>query len=68
MGCVLVPNNTAFYLPNSGLGLYFGTGLSATEDAENRDGVGYLPDLWVEPLDARKAVFQLMEYYGLTGE
>ena len=67
-GCALVPNNAAFYLPNSGLGLYFGTGLSATEDAENRDGVGYLPDLWVEPLDARKAVFQLMEYYGLTGE
>lgn len=66
MGCALVPNNAAFYLPNSGLGLYFGTGLGVTEDVENRDGVGYLPDLWVEPLDARKAVFQLMEYYGLT--
>lgn len=65
-GCALVPNNVAFYLPNSSLGLYFGTGLSMTEDAENRDGVGFLPDLWVEPLDARKAVFRLMEYYGLT--
>lgn len=65
-GCALVPNNVAFYLPNSSLGLYFGTGLSMTEDVENRDGVGYLPDLWVEPLDARKAVFRLMEYYGLT--
>lgn len=65
MGCALVPNNAAFYLPNSGLGLYFGTGLGMAEDVENRDGVGYLPDLWVEPLDARKAVFRLMEYYGL---
>lgn len=65
-GCALVPNNVAFYLPNSSLGLYFGTGMSMTEDAENRDGVGFLPDLWVEPLDARKAVFRLMEYYGLT--
>lgn len=65
-GCALVPNNAAFYLPNSGLGLYFGTGLSVTEDVENRDGVGFLPDLWVEPLDARKAVFRLMEYYELT--
>lgn len=66
-GCALVPNNLAFYLPNSGLGLYFGTGLSAAEDVENRDGVGYLPDLWVEPLDARKAVFRLMEYYEMVG-
>lgn len=67
MGCVLVPNNWAFYLPHSGLGLYFGTGLGMAEDVENRDGVGDLPDLWVEPLDARKAVFRLMEYYGLIG-
>lgn len=64
-GCALVPNNAAFYLPNSGLGLYFGTGLSVTGDVENRDGVGFFPDLWVEPQDARKAVFRLMEYYEL---
>ncbi len=64
-GCALVPNNFAFYLSNSGLGLFFGTGLKATEDGENRDGVGFLPDLWVEPLYARRAVFQMIDYYGL---
>lgn len=65
MGCSLVPNNLHFYLPNSGLELYFGTGLSFKETDENRDGIGYLPDLWVNPPDAQDAVLRLIDYYGL---
>ena len=38
---------------DTGLGLY-GAG-------ENRDGVGYLPDLWVEPSKALDAVERLIE-------
>ena len=34
---------------------------------ENRDGVGYLPDLWVNPPDALDAVARMCEYYGLRG-
>lgn len=64
-GFALVPNNLDFYLPNSKVWLYFGTGLSFAETAENLDGVGYLPDLWVNPPDAQDAVLRLIEHYGL---
>ncbi len=65
LGCALVPNNGAFYLPHSKLSLYFGTGLSFAETIENRDGIGYLPDLWVNPPDAEDAVLRLIEHYNL---
>lgn len=68
LGCDLTPNNMRLYLPHSGLPCYFGTGLSLWETAENRDGVGYLPDLWVEPTSALDAVKRLIEYYGLNTE
>lgn len=67
-GCSLTPNNMNLYLPHSGLQCYFGTGLSFHETDENRDGVGYLPDLWVEPTTALDAVKRLVEYYGLNPE
>lgn len=66
LGCALVPNNINLYLPHSGLPCYFGTGLLFCETDENRDGVGYLPDLWVEPTKALDAVERLIEYYGLN--
>nr|WP_317323971.1 S41 family peptidase [uncultured Flavonifractor sp.] len=64
-GCNLVPNNWTFYLPNTGLYVYFGTGLAFHETMENRDGTGYLPDLWVNPPDALDAAARLCNYYGL---
>lgn len=64
-GCSLGANHIDFYLPNTGLRLYFGTGLSFNETMENRDGVGYLPDLWVNPVEAPVAVARLCGYYGL---
>lgn len=68
LGCALVPNNLAFYLPHSGLSCYFGTGLSFCETDENRDGVGFLPDLWVEPTQAMALTKKLIEYYGLNAQ
>ncbi len=65
-GMALVPNNCRFYLPHSGLFCYFGTGLSFCETDENRDGVGYLPDLWVEPTRAMELTQKLIEFYGLN--
>ena len=65
-GMALVPNNWEFYLPHSGLSCYFGTGLSFWETDENRDGVGYLPDLWVEPTQAMELTQKLIEFYGLN--
>lgn len=68
LGCALTPNNLSLYLPHSGLGCYFGTGLSFCETDENRDGVGYLPDLWVEPTQAMALTKKLIEYYGLNAQ
>ncbi|WP_297233553.1 S41 family peptidase [uncultured Flavonifractor sp.] len=64
-GCALVPNNSGFYLPNTGLYVYFGTGLAFHETMDNWDGMGYLPDLWVNPPDALDAAARLCDYYGL---
>ncbi len=64
-GCALVPNNLYFYLPHSGIKFYFGTGLSFCESLENRDGIGYLPDLWVNPAQAQEAILRLVDYYDL---
>lgn len=66
LGCALVPNNLTFYLPHSGLSCYFGTGLGFWETDENRDGVGFLPDLWVEPTQAMELTQKLIEFYGLN--
>ncbi|OUQ79588.1 S41 family peptidase [Flavonifractor sp. An10] len=66
-GCALVSNNMDIYLPRTGVWLFFGTGLSFHETMENRDGVGYLPDLWVNPAEAPVAVARMCEYYGLRG-
>lgn len=68
LGCALVPNNLTFYLPHSGLLCYFGSGLSFCETDENRDGRGYLPDLWVAPAQAMVLTKKLIEYYGLNAE
>ena len=66
-GCFLVPGNSTYYLPNTGLPVFFGTGLMFHETMENRDTVGYAPDLWVNPPDAMEAVARMCEYYGLRG-
>ena len=64
-GCDLVSNNCEVYLPNTGIPIFFGTGLSFCETLNNRDGMGYLPDLWVNPPDALDAAARLCDYYGL---
>lgn len=64
-GCDLVSNNWTFYLPHTGLSVYFGTGLNFCEDLDNKDGTGFLPDLWVNPPDALDAAARLCDYYGL---
>ena len=67
-GAYLAGNNIDLYLPHSGLHCRIGTSLIANETNENRDGVGYLPDLWVEPSTALDAVKRLIDYYGLNSE
>jgi len=68
LGCSLTPNNLSVYLPHSGLSCFFGTGLLFLETGEDRDGFGFLPDLWVEPTQAMVLVKALIGYYGLYPE
>lgn len=65
-GCSLVPNNSYKYLPNSGMELYFGQGLCLTDDYKNRDGVGFLPDIWVNPFDSLDLVIKMCSFYELN--
>ena len=66
LGCALVSNNLRHYLPRSGLEMYFGIALTLTEDGQNRDGVGFLPDLWVPPSRVLERTEKMIAYYDLT--
>ena len=63
-GAALMSNNQICCLPHSGLAVQFGSALTLTGEG-NRDGTGYLPDLWVPPADAPEAVARLCGFYGL---
>ena len=65
MGCSTFANNASYYLPNSGIALYFGTSLCFNDTLENKEGVGIFPDLWVNPKDSIDAVVRMCKYYGL---
>lgn len=65
MGCSTVANNDSYYLPHSGIKLYFGKSLCFYDTLENRDGIGIFPDLWVNPEDSLDAVVRMCKYYGI---
>ncbi len=58
-------NANHLYLPNSGIDLRFGTNCCFYQSLEQTEGIGYSPDLWVEPEDSLDAVVRLCNYYGL---
>jgi hypothetical protein len=51
-GMMLSGNVGVCMLPNSELVLICGTKISLGEDLSNRDGLGYMPDFWVDPEQA----------------
>lgn len=67
-GCLNFGNAYELYLPNTGIELRFGANCSFYQSLEHTDGIGYSPDLWVEPSDSLDAVIRLCNYYGLYGE
>lgn len=66
VGNYLSGNVCWLYLPYSGMYLQVGTKISMLETTENCEGIGILPDLWVNPTDAMDAVLRMCEYYDLT--
>ena len=67
-GCLNFGNAYELYLPNTGIELRFGANCCFYQSLEHTDGIGYSPDLWVEPEDSLDAVVRLCNYYGLYGE
>ena len=67
-GCLNFGNAYELYLPNTGMELRFGANCSFYQSLEHTDGIGYSPDLWVEPADSLDAVVRLCNYYGLYEE
>lgn len=68
MGSLNFGNAEYLYLPNSGIGLRFGANCCFYQSLEQTDGIGYSPDLWVEPAECLDAVARLCHYYGLYEE
>lgn len=58
-------NVCSFYLPYSGLKITCGITIGFMETTQNTEGIGILPDLWVNPADAMDAVLRLIDHYGL---
>lgn len=58
-GCSIVGNVCNKRLPNSGIPLYFGQAMWLTDNFQNKDGIGYAPDLWVAPDQALERALAL---------
>ncbi|MDL2217914.1 hypothetical protein LJC27_04580 [Christensenellaceae bacterium OttesenSCG-928-M15] len=65
-GCMLGMNKREFSLPETGLWVAFPIGLNMQEEAINRDGIGFEPDVWVNPKDAMALALKMVEYYQLA--
>lgn len=65
LGCTLVLNQNYKSLPNSGTEMYFGLGLMLTDDGENRDVTGYMPDIWVNSKDALDLALKMCSFYDI---
>lgn len=64
-GVLQFGNVCEFYLPNSGLFLRMGSKLAFYDSTQLSEGIGVLPDLWVNPPDALDAVVRMCGFYGL---
>jgi len=53
-------------LPHSGLDIIFSTYMNLRPDLSLFEGVGFLPDLWVPPVESLDRVLAFVERYGLN--
>lgn len=64
-GMRTVGNARGIYLPCSKTYLYCGITLFLPTDLSEFEGIGYQPDLWVEPSLCKERVIKFIKYYGL---
>jgi hypothetical protein len=59
-------NNREIYLPYSKTCINCGTDINLPSNLFWSDGIGYEPDLWVEPSLSKERVIKFIEYYNLN--
>ena len=60
-GTIICGNICTFYLPESKLKIQFGTKLNLYDGNNQLDGIGLLPDIWVEPVNALEYLLIALE-------
>lgn len=64
-GVLQFGNVCEFFLPNSGIFLRMGSKIAFYDGLEMSEGIGVMPDLWVDAPDALDAVVRMCNYYNL---
>ncbi|HVI40351.1 MAG TPA: S41 family peptidase [Anaerovoracaceae bacterium] len=65
-GFLIGANQLDLSLPISGMPVTITQGIHFIEGGENRDGIGFEPDIWVNPKDALTLALKMVEYYNLA--
>jgi len=60
-GSLLTTAMQAVNLPASGVSVWFGTSLNLRPDFSQFEGIGFMPDLWVDPQDSLGRVLRFIE-------
>ena len=60
-GSYLTTNMRAINLPASGVNVHFGTSLNFRPDFSQFEGIGFMPDLWVNPQNSLERVLMFIE-------
>lgn len=63
LGCNIVGENLTYYLPNTGISIYFGFLLNFSEKIGDDSASSIEPDLWVDPDEAEEKAILFMKYY-----
>lgn len=62
-GCVLTGNCNTAYLPNSHIKIHISHRIYMSEELNNIDGLGLLPDYWVKPDEALDRAIEYLKKY-----
>ncbi len=62
-GALIAGDVGSCQLPYSKLPIYFGRSFSLGTDLQNRDGIGYFPDIWVNPNQALEYAVKFVKRY-----
>ena len=65
-GTLVTGDVRRYALPRSGIAVIFGAMLNLRPDFSQFEGVGFMPDLWVQPEESLQRALAFIERYGLN--